>query len=71
MEYIFWPSISGHVSEDLASGRNFRLDGIGDPFRTRKFVVNMEYITSNPILMSPEAIVADQQPVRESTSFSR
>jgi hypothetical protein len=51
------------------SGGNCRLDGIDDPPRTKKFVANMEYVMSNPILMSSQAMAKDLHPVGETPNI--
>jgi hypothetical protein len=51
--------------EDLVSGGNCRSDGIDDPPRTMKFIVNIEYAMSSWILMSSQAMA--MHPVEEAS----
>jgi hypothetical protein len=45
------------------------MDGIDDPHRTKKFVVNMEYVMSKLILISSQAMAKELHPVGETSNI--
>lgn len=47
------------------------MDGIDDPPRTKKFVVNIEYAMSSWILMSSQAMAKRLHPVGEAASVHK